>query len=195
MNSHCWIYGVWCIFGANLLPDLESRLTAYLMHNEIQYWSAFGLSAGSIEKFMGFQIYCAFQTWNRRIRLHCAENSVSTRSIHSLNTWVRVFAVQTLQNVVFDATYASMISASFFHSNGWTLRKKPSTACFVCKLMRWMWWFITDQTPLVSRCFKRPSVQFFYCGKTNRRGTFRDLYEKHFLPLDIWIQCSNAAHT
>lgn len=38
-----------------------------------------------------------------------------------------------------------------------------------------------------------PFGAIFYCGKTNRRG-FRDLYEKHFLPLDIWIQCSNAAH-
>lgn len=67
---------------------------------------------------------------------------------------------------------ASMISASFFHSNGWTLRKKPSTACFVCKLMRWMWWFITDQTPLVSRCFKRPPVQFFTAEKPTVEAHF-----------------------
>lgn len=33
---------------------------------------------------------------------------------------------------------------------------RSTEGCFVCKLMRWMRWFTTDQTPLVC-----PSVQFF----------------------------------
>lgn len=123
---------LWCLmhFWWNLLPDLESRLTAYLMHNEIQYWSAFVLSGGSIEKFMGFQIYCAFQTWNRRVWC-CIENSV-WNSLRSLikHLSASICGSDATERRVWCNICASVISASFFHSNGWTRRKKTLDGLF-----------------------------------------------------------------
>lgn len=76
----------------------------------------------------------------------------------------RVVSLQQIVIAIFSPSHCGLRKLS----NG----KRDATCtelCFVCKLMRWRWWFTTDQTPLVSRFC--PPVHFLSVAQLNAKKT------------------------
>lgn len=83
----------------------------------------------------------------------------------------RVVSLQQIVIAIFSSGLRKL-------SNG----KRDATCterCFVCKLMRWRWWFTTDQTTLVSRFC--PRVHFLFVAQKNRNERHLMIYVKHIL--------------
>lgn len=74
-------------------------------------------------------------------------------------TYARFFPISTRQ------IFLIAIFSNWRRSKTVFMTYKSKKRCFVCKLMRWMWWFTTDQTPLVARCFHfcPPVALFIFC--------------------------------
>lgn len=68
----------------------------------------------------------------------------------------------------------------------WEIQKQKR--CFVCKLMRWLWWFTTDQTPLIARCFTHlPSgCTFYLCRWMRQKIALKRLRISWFMRMEVF---------